>query len=98
MILKRYCATIGYSEHGTGLATSLAAVALGARYIERHFTLDRAQHGTDHAASIEPEGLRRLIRDVKTITTALGSGRKYIALPADKILNNDDYFKYNIMK
>ena len=49
----------------------IAAVALGAAWIERHFTLDRTWKGTDHAASLEPDGLRRLVRDVRAVSRAL---------------------------
>jgi len=62
---------IGYSGHHLGIAVDSAAVALGASWIERHFTLDRTWKGTDHAASLEPDGLRRLTRDVRAVSTAL---------------------------
>ena len=58
---------IGYSGHETGLQTTLAAVALGATFVERHITLDRAMWGSDQAASVEPQGLERLVRDIRTI-------------------------------
>lgn len=69
---------IGYSGHETGLATTEAAVALGANFIERHFTLDRAMWGTDHAASVEPEGMKRLVRNIRDIEVALGDGVKKV--------------------
>lgn len=69
---------IGYSGHETGLAISLAAVAMGACILERHFTLDRAAWGTDHAASVEPQGMRRLVRDVRVIEAAMGDGVKRV--------------------
>mgnify|MGYP003851794973 CR=1 FL=1 len=62
---------IGFSGHHLGIAADIAALALGATYIERHFTLDRTWKGTDHAASLEPDGLRRLCRDVKNVSKAL---------------------------
>ena len=62
---------IGFSGHHAGIAVDIAAVALGAAWIERHFTLDRTWKGTDHAASLEPDGLRRLARDVRVVTRAL---------------------------
>jgi N-acetylneuraminate synthase len=74
--LERYSVPIGYSGHEVGLQTTVAAVALGAKVIERHITLDRAMWGTDHAASIEPEGFRRLVRDIRAVETALGDGEK----------------------
>jgi len=69
---------VGYSGHEPGLQISLAAAALGATAIERHITLDRTMWGSDHAASLEPEGLRHLIRDIRIIETALGDGIKRI--------------------
>lgn len=69
---------IGYSGHEPGLQISLAAAALGATAIERHITLDRAMWGSDHAASLEPSGLERLVRDVRVIEEALGDGVKRI--------------------
>jgi len=73
-----YPIPIGYSGHETGLATTYAAVALGACFVERHFTLDRALWGSDQAASVEPEGLRRLVRDIRDIEKALGDGIKRV--------------------
>ena len=69
---------IGYSGHEVGLQTTLAAVALGATFVERHITLDRAMWGSDQAASVEPPGLQRLVRDIRTITDSLGDGVKRI--------------------
>jgi len=69
---------VGYSGHEPGLQISLAAAALGATAIERHITLDRTMWGSDHAASLEPEGLRHLIRDIRIVETALGDGIKRI--------------------
>ncbi|MER6306490.1 N-acetylneuraminate synthase family protein [Streptomyces sp. NPDC001739] len=69
---------IGYSGHETGLQTTLAAVALGATFIERHITLDRAMWGSDQAASVEPGGLTRLVRDIRTIEESLGDGVKKV--------------------
>ena len=56
---------IGFSGHHLGIAVDIAAYTLGATWIERHFTLDRTWKGTDHAASLEPTGLRKLARDLK---------------------------------
>ncbi|OQX67684.1 MAG: N-acetylneuraminate synthase [Sorangiineae bacterium NIC37A_2] len=69
---------VGYSGHETGLQISIAAAALGAVAIERHITLDRAMWGTDQAASVEPSGLQRLVRDVRVIEQALGDGKKRV--------------------
>lgn len=73
---ERYQVPIGYSGHEVGLATSVAAAALGACMIERHITLDRAMWGSDQAASIEPQGVWRLVKDVRAIQKALGDGKK----------------------
>lgn len=67
---------IGYSGHEVGLATTYAAVALGAKFIERHITLDRAMWGTDQAASVEIAGLERMVRDIREIERSLGDGVK----------------------
>ena len=64
---------IGFSGHHRGIAADIAALALGAQYFERHFTLDRTWKGTDHAASLEPDGFRRLVRDLRDTSTALRS-------------------------
>ncbi|MEO3755032.1 N-acetylneuraminate synthase family protein [Streptomyces sp. B6B3] len=69
---------IGYSGHETGLQTTLAAVALGAVFVERHITLDRAMWGSDQAASVEPQGLQRLVRDIRIIEESLGDGVKRV--------------------
>lgn len=75
---EMYDCPIGYSGHEIGLATTLAAVALGACFVERHITLDRAMWGSDQAASIEPGGFRRLVKDIRSVETALGDGRKKV--------------------
>lgn len=62
---------IGFSGHHLGIAVDVAAFVLGAAWIERHFTLDRTWKGTDHAASLEPDGLRRLVRDVHAVARAM---------------------------
>ena len=62
---------IGFSGHHLGIAADIAAMTLGARWIERHFTLDRTWKGTDHSASLEPDGLRRLCRDLDHVSAAL---------------------------
>jgi N-acetylneuraminate synthase len=68
---------VGYSDHTTGIEVALAAVALGATVIEKHFTLDTAMPGPDHAASLDPDGLRALVVGIRAVSSALGSGRKY---------------------
>lgn len=69
---------IGYSGHETGLAPTWAAVAMGATFVERHITLDRAMWGTDHAASVELGGLERLVAHIRDIENAMGDGVKRV--------------------
>jgi N-acetylneuraminate synthase len=69
---------IGFSGHHLGIAIDAAAVALGAEYIERHYTLDRTWKGTDHAASLEPDGVRKLARDCRAVYKALSYKKKDI--------------------
>src|SRR5690606_3104109 len=69
---------VGYSGHEVGLPTTVAAVALGACYVERHLTLDRAMWGSDQAASVEPGGLERLVKYIRTVEQAMGDGVKRI--------------------
>jgi N-acetylneuraminate synthase len=75
---ERYEVPVGYSGHEVGLATTLAASAMGAAVVERHITLDRAMWGSDHAASIEPQGLTRLVRDIRAVERATGNGEKTV--------------------
>jgi N-acetylneuraminate synthase len=74
----RYKTPIGYSGHETGIASSVAAMALGACVVERHITLDRAMWGSDQAASLEPNGITRLVRDIRLVEKSMGSGEKKI--------------------
>ncbi len=75
---EKYPCPIGYSGHEVGLATTIAAIALGASFVERHITLDRAMWGSDQAASIEPQGLKRLVKDIRNVEGALGDGKKRV--------------------
>jgi len=75
---ERYGVPVGYSGHETGLVTTAAAVALGACVVERHITLDRAMWGSDQSASVEPQGLRRLVREIRAVESALGDGIKRV--------------------
>jgi N-acetylneuraminate synthase len=77
-LTKRYDVPVGYSGHEVGLAPSVAAAALGACVIERHITLDRAMWGSDQAASVEPQGFTRLVRDIRAIEVSFGDGEKRI--------------------
>lgn len=67
---------IGLSSHDSGIAMATVGYALGARVVEKHFTLNRASKGTDHAFSLEPEGLRKLVRDLHRTRAAMGDGMK----------------------
>jgi N-acetylneuraminate synthase len=78
VLAERYDVPVGYSGHEVGLSPSLAAAALGACLIERHITLDRAMWGSDQAASIEPQGFIRLVRDIRAIEQAMGDGVKRV--------------------
>ena len=69
---------IGYSGHEQGIAIPPAAVALGAKIIERHFTLDRTMKGGDHAASLEPQGFTKMVRDIRAVEESMGSFKKEI--------------------
>ena len=75
---EKYKVPVGYSGHERGLQVTIAAVSLGATFIERHITLDRSMWGTDHSASLEPEGLKKLVRDIRIIELALGDGKKKV--------------------
>lgn len=78
---------IGFSGHHLGIAVDSAAVALGAEWIERHFTLDRTWKGTDHAASLEPDGVRKLARDCRAVAKAMSYKNKDI-LDIEEIQRN----------
>jgi N-acetylneuraminate synthase/sialic acid synthase len=69
---------IGLSDHENGIDAASIAYMLGARVFEKHFTLNRAFKGTDHAFSLEPEGLRKLVRNLRRIPVMLGDGRKHL--------------------
>jgi N-acetylneuraminate synthase len=78
LLWKRYGVPVGYSGHETGLPSSIAALVLGACVIERHITLDRSLWGSDHAASLEPNGITRLVRDIRLIEKSMGDGVKRV--------------------
>lgn len=75
---------IGFSGHHLGIAADVAAMTLGATWVERHFTLDRTWKGTDHAASLEPDGMRRLVRDLRHVEMALTAKQSDI-LPIEMV-------------
>ena len=92
-------AVIGYSGHELGIAIPTVSVALGARIIERHFTLDRTMKGGDHAASLEPSGFHKMVRDIRHVEDALGSKDKTIQeseKPIFKKLGKSLVSKYDI--
>ena len=77
-LIKRYDCPIGYSGHEKGILPSAMAVMLGACVVERHITIDRTMWGSDQAASLEPEGLRKMIRDVRSVKSIMGDGIKKV--------------------
>lgn len=78
-ISKKFDVKIGYSDHTKGIEVPIAAVALGATVIEKHFTLDKNMEGPDHKASIEPDELKSMVRAIRNIEQALGNGHKTIS-------------------
>jgi N-acetylneuraminate synthase len=76
---EKYDCKVGYSGHEAGTLVSIAAVALGATSIERHITIDRNMYGSDQKASIEPYELCKLVRDIRVVERALGSGEKILS-------------------
>ena len=75
---KKFNCPIGYSGHEKGLLPSILSVQLGACSVERHITMDRTLWGSDQAASLEPEGLRRMVRDIREVKKVLGDGKKVV--------------------
>ena len=80
-------AVIGYSGHEQGIAIPIAAVALGARIIERHFTLDRTMKGGDHSASLEPQGFTKMVRDIHHVESAMGKFEKEMQESEKSVFN-----------
>ena len=79
MLRKKFSCNVGYSGHEvSAYRVSLIAVSLGATSIERHITLDRTMYGSDQAASLEPTGLKRMVRDIRDVEAILGNGKKQI--------------------
>ncbi len=75
---ERYGVPVGYSGHETGIPTTVAAAVLGACAVERHITMDRAMWGSDQSASLEPNGISRLVRDIRLCEQSLGDGVKRV--------------------
>ena len=82
-IKSEFGVDVGFSDHTLGIEVALAAVALGASVIEKHFTLDKSLHGPDHKNSLQPEELEELITRIKSVELALGDGKKRI-MPSEK--------------
>ena len=78
-LAKRYGCKVGYSGHEAGTLVSTLAVAMGAASIERHITLDRTMYGSDQKASIEPDELIRLVKDIRLTEAVLGTGEKTLS-------------------
>ena len=86
--LKKFDVPVGYSGHERGISVSTVASAIGASIIERHVTLDRTMEGPDHAASLEPHGFKKMVRDIRQVAMALGTGQeKFIS--RGEILNRE---------
>jgi N,N'-diacetyllegionaminate synthase len=83
-IQKEFGVAVGYSDHTLGIEVDIAAVAMGASIIEKHFTLDKAMAGPDHKASLEPEELKAMVKAIRNIENALGSDEKKLS-PSEKI-------------
>jgi N,N'-diacetyllegionaminate synthase len=82
-IHKEFDVAVGYSDHTLGIEIPIAAVALGARVIEKHFTLDRNLYGPDHKSSLEPKELKEMVKAIRNIELALGDGVKQM-MPSEK--------------
>ena len=89
---EKYNCPVGYSGHERGLLPSILAISLGATSLERHITLDRTMYGSDQSASLEPEGIRRLVRDSRNVVSTLGTGTKTYSAEERKVSNKLRYF------
>jgi N-acetylneuraminate synthase len=78
VLAERYGVPVGYSGHETGIPSSVAAAVMGACAVERHITVDRAMWGSDQAASLEPNGIGRLVRDIRLVEQSMGDGVKRV--------------------
>ena len=75
---------VGYSDHTKGIEVPIAAAALGAKFIEKHFTLDRNMKGPDHAASLEPDELKKMVNSIRNVEIALGAQEKKVSRSEEK--------------
>jgi N,N'-diacetyllegionaminate synthase len=107
-IVKEFNVAVGYSDHTLGIEISIAAVALGATVIEKHFTIDRNLPGPDHKASLEPKELKELVSAIRNIEVALGDGIKRVmpsevenlavirkSLIASRVIKKGETFSYD---
>ncbi len=90
---ERYGCEVGYSGHEVGLLPSVLAVALGAVAIERHITLDRAMYGSDQSASVERQGLERMVRDCRAVAEIMGDGVKRVSSKEAEVASKLRYFR-----
>lgn len=79
--------TVGYSDHTTGIEVPIAAVAMGAKVVEKHFTLDKNMEGPDHKASLEPQELAEMVKSIRNIELAMGSHEKKVSPSEEKNIN-----------
>lgn len=93
---EKYKCKVGYSGHEVGLLPSIIATMHGATSIERHITLDRSMYGSDQSASIESNGMQRLVRDIRSISEIVGSGEKIFSEEEKKIAEKLRYFENNV--
>lgn len=93
-ISKEFSVKVGYSDHTLGIEVAIAAAALGATVIEKHFTLNREMEGPDHKASLEPLELNEMVRSIRNIEVALGNGEK---LPTPGELENIEFMRKSIV-
>ncbi|MDQ7816759.1 MAG: N-acetylneuraminate synthase family protein [Melioribacteraceae bacterium] len=93
---ERYKCKVGYSGHEVGILPSVLSVVMGAEFIERHITLDRAMYGSDQAASLEKRGLEILVRDCREVNSALGNGIKTFSDAEKSVAKKLRYFMGNI--
>ncbi|MGL4483696.1 MAG: N-acetylneuraminate synthase family protein, partial [Anaerovoracaceae bacterium] len=94
LLREEFNCEVGYSDHTQGIEVSVAAVALGASVIEKHFTLDRRMEGPDHAASLEPDELKTMVQQIRNVELALGKALKE---PTTSELKNRDIARKSIV-
>ena len=91
---NRYKTSIGFSDHTLGIEAPIAAVALGAKVIEKHFTISKKLKGPDHASSLEPKELNEMVKSIRNIENALGKNKKFVT-KSEKI--NKRYVRKSIV-